>query len=48
MEVPLRINDSEGTETTEYRVLELLVDEGDIVNPGEALVVLQRLHVEKK
>lgn len=43
MEVPLRINDPEAEGTNEYKVLELLIDEGDIVNPGDALAVLQRL-----
>ncbi|VEU23444.1 DEKNAAC104736 [Brettanomyces naardenensis] len=43
MEIPLRVKDKKGSENTSYKVLEVLVDEGDVVSPGETLMIVERL-----
>lgn len=43
MEIPIKVIDKKAAEGTKYRILENLVEEGDVVNPGETLSVLLKL-----
>lgn len=42
MEIPVRIRDKSGSEDDRYRIAEVLVEEGDVVGPGETLMVVER------
>ncbi|GME86996.1 biotin carboxylase activity protein [[Candida] boidinii] len=43
MEIPIKIKDKKAGEGTKYEILETIVDEGDIVNPGDLLAAVKRL-----
>lgn len=43
MEIPLRVSGADSYTPTKYRVLAILVDEGDVVSPGEPLIAVEKL-----
>ncbi|GMF99491.1 unnamed protein product [[Candida] boidinii] len=43
MEIPIKIKDKKAGEGAKYEILETIINEGDIVNPGDLLTVLKRL-----
>jgi urea carboxylase len=43
MEIPIRINDKKANADSKYRILENIVDEGDVVNPGDIISIVLKL-----
>ncbi len=43
MEIPLRVTDKKATPDTKYKVLENIVEEGDVVGPGDIISIVLRL-----
>lgn len=43
MEIPIKVVDKKASENSTYRILENIVEEGDVVNPGDTLSILVKL-----
>lgn len=43
MEIPVKVINKKASEGTKYRVLENIVDEGDVVNPGDTISILLKI-----
>lgn len=43
MEIPIKVNDKKAPADAKYRILENIVEEGDVVNPGDTITILLKI-----
>lgn len=42
MEIPMRVTDKKSADDAKFEVMEIIVEEGDVVNPGDTLLIVKR------
>lgn len=44
MEIPIRVSDKKASPDTKYKILENIVDEGDVVKPGDTISIVLKIN----